>query len=65
METMEIWQIIGFTLMLLVMMYLTSSLDKSMKDTERKLSMLWDNQKIQTDMQKEILLLLKRIELKG
>ena len=35
METMEIWQIIGFTLMLLVMMYLTSSLDKSMKDTER------------------------------
>jgi hypothetical protein len=65
METMEIWQIIGFTLMLLVMMYLTSSLDKSMKDTERQLSMLWDNQKIQTDMQKEILLLLKRIELKG
>ncbi len=65
METMEIWQIIGFTVMLLVMMYLTSSLDKSMKDTERKLSMLWDNQKIQTDMQKEILLLLKRIELKG
>ena len=50
--------------MLLVMMYLTSSLDKSMKDTERKLSILWDNQKIQTDMQKEILLLLKRIELK-
>ena len=65
METMEIWQIIGFTVMLLVMMYLTSSLDKSMKDTERKLSILWDNQKIQTDMQKEILLLLKRIELKG
>ena len=65
METMEIWQIIGFTLMLLVMMYLTSSLDKSIKDTERKLSMPWDNQKIQTDMQKEILLLLKRIELKG
>jgi hypothetical protein len=65
METMEIWQIIGFTVMLLVMMYLTSSLDKSMKDTERQLSMLWDNQKIQTDMQKEILLLLKRIELKG
>tara|TARA_B110000114_G_scaffold154715_1_gene167689 strand:+ start:299 stop:496 length:198 start_codon:yes stop_codon:yes gene_type:complete len=65
METMEIWQIIGFTLMLLVMMYLTSSLDKSMKDTEKQLSMLWDNQKIQTDMQKEILLLLKRIELKG
>jgi len=64
METMEIWQIIGFTVMLLVMMYLTSSLDKSMKDTERQLSMLWDNQKIQTDMQKEILLLLKRIELK-
>ena len=64
METMEIWQIIGFTVMLLVMMYLTSSLDKSMKDTERKLSILWDNQKIQTDMQKEILLLLKRIELK-
>ena len=62
---MEIWQIIGFTLMLLVMMYLTSSLDKSMKDTEKQLSMLWDNQKIQTDMQKEILLLLKRIELKG
>ena len=52
-------------MMLLVMMYLTSSLDKSMKDTERQLSMLWDNQKIQTDMQKEILLLLKRIELKG
>ena len=65
METMEIWQIIGFTVMLLVMMYLTSLLDKSMKDTKRKLSMLWDNQKIQTDMQKEILLLLKRIELKG
>ena len=65
METMEIWQIIGFTVMLLVMMYLTSSLDKSMKDTEKQLSMLWDNQKIQTDMQKEILLLLKRIELKG
>ena len=65
METMEIWQIIGFTLVFLVMMYLTSSLDKSMKDTERQLSMLWDNQKIQTDMQKEILLLLKRIELKG
>ena len=65
METMEIWQIIGFTLMLLVMMYLTSSLDKSMKDTEKQLSMLWDNQKIQTDMQKEILLLLKRTELKG
>ena len=51
--------------MLLVMIYLTSSLDKSMKDTERKLNMLWDNQKIQADMEKEMLLLLKRIELKG
>mgnify|MGYP001338624054 CR=1 FL=1 len=51
--------------MLLVMIYLTSSLDKSMKDTERKLNMLWDNQKIQADMEEEMLLLLKRIELEG